>query len=402
MKVVAGFLLGVGLGIAAERRWLRPRLTPRVTGYVMPDRVMAPGPSSEQSGEQAGGPPGELREGVEGREVVVNGPDGTQLAVTVHGDATEGDPTEGDPTEGDPSMRTGAPTLLAVHGWRCDVRTWHNQVTALAPYRRVVALDLPGHGHSSVPASGHYSIDLLGDAVAAVVDGVVDDDARIVLVGHSLGGMSILNAVSRYPHVAARVAVVVLVSTTSRADIGRLVDDPIGSRQRSFERWWGIGTLSRLDRLVNRLEPVMRDGLAERAVELVTRSPTDLYRLLIRSMGLGPHVSDEVVSFTEHLLLDADPQVLVRLIAAIATLDEDAGLDVLRRAQVPITVVVGSHDRITPPRWSRRMAQLTGAELVELADVGHFLPVEAPDVLNEILGRHLLVDLAQSDTGGES
>jgi len=393
MKAVAGFLLGVGLGMAAERKWLRPRLTPRVTGYVMPDRVMATGrPGEELDGpldgsprERSDGQPGEQRQGVEGREMVVDGPDGTQLAVTVHGDAPEGDS----------STPTDAPTLVAVHGWRCDVRTWHNQVKALAPHRRIVALDLPGHGRSSAPASGRYSIDLLGDAVAAVIDDAVEDDARIVLVGHSLGGMSMLNAVSRYPQLAARVAGVVLVSTTSRAGIGRLVDDPIGSRQPAFERWWGIGTLGRLDGLVSRLEPVVRDGPAERAVELVMRSPTDLYRLLIRAMGLGPNVSDEVVAFTENLLLDADPQVLVRLVAAIAALDEDAGLDVLRRAQVPITVVVGSHDRMTPPRWSRRMAQLTGAELVELADVGHFLPVEAPDMLNEILARHLLVELAQ-------
>lgn len=291
----------------------------------------------------------------------VTGRDGSILAAVVY-----------EPVVGDPQR----PTLVCVHGWRCDGRTWHEQVARLAADHRIVVVDLPGHGRTPPPNSGRYSLDVLGDALTDTVAATVDADSPVVLAGHSLGGMTVLNALARSPTLAAATGGVVLVSSASRAVTGRLIDDPPSGIRR--QGWPHLGTIGRSAQLIKAAEPSLHHRVAEQMVAAVTRQPTDLVRLLIRTMGLGPEATDTQVAFTEALLLEADPQLLLRLVTAIATLDVDAGLDVVRRQRIPATIVVGSQDRMTPPRASRRMAQLSGATLIELDGVGHFAPIEAP------------------------
>lgn len=361
VRLIVSLAAGFAAGRALERRWVRPRVTPAPSRLVMPTRVMV---------DEA------VPERWHGRALRVDGPGGTSIAATVHGpDRLVEVPTS-----------VSVPTLVLVHGWRCDVRAWHRQVTELAVEHTVVAIDLPGHGHSTEPDSGAFTLDLLGDGVRDALTAIVPE-GPVVLAGHSLGGMALLNALGRHPHLAERTAGVVLASTAARASTGRLVDDPPQGDRSS--PWPDLGTLGRLDALTGRLEPALHSRTAERVAGAVVRQPTDLFRLLIRAMGVGPGASEDVVAFTERLLLDADPRLLLRLVADIAALDEDAGLEVIRRRRIPTTVIVGSRDRMTPPRASRRMAQLTGADLVELADIGHFLLVEAPDALVEVLARHL-------------
>ena len=63
---------------------------------------------------------------------------------------------------------------------------------------------------------------------------------------------------------------------------------------------------------------------------------------------------------------------------------------VLPRINVPTLVVVGADDQLTPPDASRQMAaQIAGARLEILPDVGHLPPLEGPDVFNQTLKRFL-------------
>lgn len=82
------------------------------------------------------------------------------------------------------SLGRGREALVFIHGWSCDLDFWRYQAPAFAPRRRVIALDLPGHGGSDKPRV-RYSMDLFARAVDAVMR-----DARVekaVLVGHSMG-----------------------------------------------------------------------------------------------------------------------------------------------------------------------------------------------------------------------
>jgi pimeloyl-ACP methyl ester carboxylesterase len=59
----------------------------------------------------------------------------------------------------------GPRTLILVHGWTCDDRTWKSQVPELSRSYRVITLDLPGHGQSGSPKDGKLSMDLFARAI---------------------------------------------------------------------------------------------------------------------------------------------------------------------------------------------------------------------------------------------
>ena len=107
---------------------------------------------------------------------VVPSADGTPIAYEVHGD--------------------GEPTLILVHGWSCDARYWREQVAHFAARQRVVTVDLAGHGHSGAGRKD-YTTRSFGEDVRAVADAVGGD--RLILVGHSMGGLVIAEAARLLP-----------------------------------------------------------------------------------------------------------------------------------------------------------------------------------------------------------
>ncbi len=102
--------------------------------------------------------------------------DGTPIAYEVHGG--------------------GEPTLILVHGWSCDARYWREQLAHFAARHRIVTVDLAGHGHSGVGRED-YTMRSFGEDVRAVADAVGGD--RLILVGHSMGGLVIAEAARLLP-----------------------------------------------------------------------------------------------------------------------------------------------------------------------------------------------------------
>ncbi|CAM5400510.1 alpha/beta fold hydrolase [Rhodanobacter lindaniclasticus] len=89
------------------------------------------------------------------------------------------------------------PPLLALHGWLDNAGSFAQLAPHLAARFRVIALDLPGHGHADHLAAGasyHY-VDYVQAALAAA-DALQLD--RFTLLGHSLGaGIAALVAAAR-------------------------------------------------------------------------------------------------------------------------------------------------------------------------------------------------------------
>ena len=100
----------------------------------------------------------------------------------------------------------GDPTVVLVHGWAFDHHVWDGQVARLAERRRVVTLDLAGHGESGPRPA--WTMAAVGDDVKAVVEAA--GAKQVVLVGHSMGGNVVLEAARRMPQ---RVKGIVLVDT---------------------------------------------------------------------------------------------------------------------------------------------------------------------------------------------
>lgn len=93
------------------------------------------------------------------------------------------------------SLGEGTQALVFVHGWTCDIGFWRHQAAAFAN-RRLLFVDLPGHGASDKPQIA-YTIDLFARAVEAVLrDAGVE---KAVLVGHSMGTPVIRQFYRRFP-----------------------------------------------------------------------------------------------------------------------------------------------------------------------------------------------------------
>jgi len=113
------------------------------------------------------------------------------------------------------SSAPGAPTLVFVHGWSCDRSYWNNQLASFSRDYRVVAVDLAGHGESGTGRKD-WSIAAFGSDVAAVVTKL--GLARVILIGHSMGGDVVAEAARQMP---GRVAGLIWVDVYKQLGPGR-------------------------------------------------------------------------------------------------------------------------------------------------------------------------------------
>ena len=98
----------------------------------------------------------------------------------------------------------GPPDLVLIHGVAQNAHTW--DTVALANERCLVALDLPGHGHSSWRPAGDYRPTALAADVAAAVAALAP--TATTLVGMSLGGLTALAVLDLEPSLVERVALI--------------------------------------------------------------------------------------------------------------------------------------------------------------------------------------------------
>ncbi|MGC0317431.1 alpha/beta fold hydrolase [Kitasatospora acidiphila] len=268
-----------------------------------------------------------------------------------------------------------APLVVLAHGWACAIAFWAPVINRLAADHRVVAYDQRGHGRSDIPPTRHgYSTDALADDLEAVVTAVVPAGERAVLAGHSMGGMTIMAAGDRAA-IAERAAAVLLCST-GPADLVR--------QARLAPRWLPAG----LRRLFHRqllnsrlpLGPVTAPGQA-----------------VLKFGVLGPDSGPEAVRACAEVVHACPSAVRANWGRVLCELDVRAGL---ARLAAPTAVLVGSHDKLTPPPHAETMlaalAEPDGRLL--LPGVGHMSPVERPDEVSAELRRLVTTHLPTERT----
>jgi pimeloyl-ACP methyl ester carboxylesterase len=267
-------------------------------------------------------------------------------------------------------------TVVFVHGYCLSLGCWHYQILGLAetvrPALRMVCFDLRGHGRSGRCEPAACTIDQLGRDLLAVLDdlaGTGTGPARpVVLVGHSMGGMTIMALADARPDLfGERVVGVVLVSTST----GKLA-----------EVTFGLPAL--LARVKNPLLPRLVQQLGRRArlAERSRRAGGDLVWLFIRRMGFGSSdASTAQVDYVAELIAATPINVIADFYPAVITHDKLAALPTLRR--VPVLVVVGEQDVLTPPAHSRTIAEtLPDAELLVVEGAGHLVMMERAALVN--------------------
>ncbi len=260
---------------------------------------------------------------------------------------------EGGPADGRP--------LVLLHGITLRSEVWRHQFGLIDEGFRVIAPDLRGHG-GSTPGDRPLSLDGHADDLAELL---VDLDLRgAVLVGHSMGGMTIAHLVERHPDlVDERVGGLVFVGSAGRsptpAALGRIVE-----RVDPWVQGGPIGGL--LDRPgFERLA----SGFAGGAFG-VDPDPLDVaFSRWTWADQTSDHYLEQSPSLLDFDLLD----LLAERVGTGAAACPAAG------------VVVGTHDRLTPPAEAELLGRALGVEPVVVDRAGHMVMVERPEVVDDLI-----------------
>ncbi|MFG3055676.1 alpha/beta fold hydrolase [Kitasatospora sp. NPDC048239] len=265
-------------------------------------------------------------------------------------------------------------TVVFCHGYCLNQDSWHFQRAALREGVRLVFWDQRSHGRSersrSYLAGEPASIDQLGGDLKAVLDAVVPT-GPIVLVGHSMGGMTVMALADQHPELfRERVAGVALIGTLAGDwDAVTLGLPAVGAK---LLKRAAPGVMKLLGRQVELVEATRRFGADFAAV---------FYRKF--SFG-GRDVDPGVVRFAEQLL-DATPiDVVAEFYPVFGAHEKTAALATL--SGIPTLVLAGTKDLLTPPGHSAAIAErLPGAELELVEDAGHLVMLERPELVDRRL-----------------
>jgi YbgC/YbaW family acyl-CoA thioester hydrolase len=246
-------------------------------------------------------------------------------------------------------VRGKGPAILFIHGYPLDHTLWEHQLAHLEGWLRI-APDLRGMGQSDAPDLG-YSMATYADDLFALLDALGVE--RVVLCGVSMGGYIAFEMLRR---TRERVRGVVLMNTRAEADTpeGRKARDVAGAKARE-------------------------GGAASVAATMLPRL-------------LAPAALAENPALVDRLRRMMAGTPLAGILGALGALrDRPDCMSLLPTlAGVPVLVIAGAEDQITPKEHAQAMADaIPGARLVVLPGVGHLSPVERPEAATAALADFL-------------
>ncbi len=197
----------------------------------------------------------------------------------------------------------------------------------------------------------------------------VPGDMPVVLVGHSMGGMTVMALADQHPELfGGKVIGAVLISTAASTV------DPV--------TWLPAP----LRPAVRRAMPSMMTGASKgrmaEVVERGRRSASDIAFLGTRRIGFGdPRISPTVVDFLERIIRATPIDVIADFYVALVGHEKRHALKVL--GTVPVLVLTGDRDRLVDPSLSEEIADaIRGAELVKVHGAGQVVILERPEEVN--------------------
>lgn len=269
-------------------------------------------------------------------------------------------------------------TVVFCHGYTLNQDSFHFQRAALRGLLRTVYWDHRSHGRSErgfAQLDGEpATIDQLGRDLKAVLDAAVPE-GPVVLVGHSMGGMTVMAFADQFPEMfQERVAGVAFIGTTA-GNIGTVT--------------FGLPIVGA--RALHKLAPGVLRALG-RQVDLVERgrrAAGDVLAALIKRYSFGSDVDPAVARFAERMIESTPIDVVAEFYPAFAAHEKTDAL--ARLGEVPTLVLAGDKDMVTPSEHSVAMAaKIPSAELVVVADGGHLVMLEHPELVNGRLAELLV------------
>ena len=284
-------------------------------------------------------------------------------------------------------------TLVLAHGWTLAQAAWDDVAELLTPRiaageLRLIRYDQRGHGRSTwrSPTPPGYadevtelSIDQLGADLGELLDQLAPT-GPVVLAGHSMGGMTIMCLAAARPELFGdRVRGVALVSTSAGdlAPAGRTV----------------------AERLQLRLAPGMvtaaiKGARAFERIRQVLPPSHPRHQKLVRDLLYGADATDEMVVAGAEIMHASTVRAFAAFYPALGEHDKRQELKVL--TNVPVEILVGASDKLTPVRHSHQLAEaLPDATLHVVERTGHMLPQERAHLAAEAIERLLAAARAE-------
>jgi pimeloyl-ACP methyl ester carboxylesterase len=293
--------------------------------------------------------------------------DGTEIAYSVHG--------------------SGGPWVALVPGFVCNDTFWTYLVPALKDAYRVIVWDPRGLGMSGLPRSPGYrarnlsredfAIENIARDLLAVLD--AEDVSEAALVGHSMGGQTILESYRQFPD---RVSALVSLTAPFESPLRTFYGHDFAGMFRAFST--AVFAMPRPSVMV------------WRALFLANPSFTHRVAQMLRALGPDARVED-LQRYYRHLAY-LDPLVVAKMAEAM---HEHSAADVLAAVKVPTLIVAGTLDTFTPVSLAQSMHEkIEHSELVVVEGASHGAVVEKPDEVNaavrSFLDRHLAAPPAGS------
>ena len=275
-------------------------------------------------------------------------------------------------------------TVVLAHGFATRSSVYDHQWAALRGHARLVRFDQRGHGASGWAGFRSATIERLARDLGQVVDSL-GGAGRVVVVGHSMGGMAVLALARLRPELFdGRIAGVALLSARAA---------PLAAQQGSS------GATLRV-RLALAATGAWLMWLTAPLVESVHPFRTRGARWLVRRRLFAGDPGDAVLETTQDMWVRTPTAVMSGFLPDLARYDGRAAVEPLR--SLPVLVLAGSDDAIIPAQSSRWLADHIGGRtrLVLVPGAGHMLNVTHAAAVNTAL-----IDLlaqVRADTDGRT
>lgn len=242
-----------------------------------------------------------------------------------------------------------APVIIFIHGFPLNKSMWNPQMEALKNDYRVIAYDIRGHGKSE-PGEMDFSMNLFAIDLIHLMDAFYIHKA--ILCGLSMGGYIALNAIENYPN---RFSALVLCDTTCKADPASVID----KRMQTIRELQDEGVENYADESLQKL--FAPESFTKKVYEVES----------VRKM---------IVKNPVHSIINT--------LRALTTRNESCSK--LNEIHVPVLIMVGEEDVITPPAMAQLMHEkIPNSTLEIIPHAGHLSNLENPAAFNEKLREFL-------------
>ena len=237
---------------------------------------------------------------------------------------------------------SGAPVIIFIHGFPFNKSMWDGQLKALKTNYRVIAYDVRGHGNTEA-GKGDFSIDLFANDLLSFMEALSIDKA--MLCGLSMGGYIALNAVGKYPD---RFDALILCDTTC------IADTPEAKEKR-----------------LKTIESIKQEGV-EKFADASLKN-------FFASESLT--TKEALVATVREMILSTPNKTLLKTLRAFYERKETCSK--LSDIIVPVLIMVGNEDKITPPEASQFMHEKIADSFLYIVEhAGHLSNLENPTDFN--------------------